>query len=78
MEFIIHDGAPFVNQQVRWLGLPPGCVLIRISDGKREFVPKADTILQAHMRLTAVVAPEAFEGIELLRKGTSANEHEAI
>lgn len=71
MEFILQPGAPFIDQQVRWLGLPPGCILIRLSDGKREWIPKADTVLHPHMRLTAVIAPEASEAIELLRRGTS-------
>ncbi len=71
MEFIIQPGAPFSDQQVRWLGLPPGCILVRISDGKHEWIPKADTILHPHMRLTAVIAPEASEAIELLRLGTT-------
>jgi CIC family chloride channel protein len=72
-EFIIQPDAPFVGQQVRWLGLPPGCILIRISDGKMEYVPKADTILRAHMRITAVIAPEAVGAMEVLRDGTSKN-----
>ncbi len=69
MEFIVQPDALFVGQQVRYLGLPAGCILIRCSDGKREWIPKANTRMEAHMRLTAVVAPEASSGIETLRKG---------
>jgi CIC family chloride channel protein len=69
MEFIIQPNAPFAGQQVRYLGLPAGCILIRCSDGKREWIPKANTRLEAHMRVTAVVAPEASSGIGILRKG---------
>lgn len=68
-EFLIHPGAAFAGLQVRSLGLPPGCILVRCSDGKREWVPKANTRLEAHMRITAVVAPEAENGMQILRQG---------
>jgi Trk K+ transport system NAD-binding subunit len=42
---------------------------VRCSDGKREWVPKANTRLEAQMRITAVIAPEALKGLEILRKG---------
>jgi chloride channel protein, CIC family len=69
MEFTIQVGAPFVGRQINSLGLPPGCILVRCSDGKREWVPKANTRLEPHMRLTAVIAPEASKSIEMLRNG---------
>lgn len=69
VEFIIGEGAPFAGLDVRSLGLPPGCILIRCADGKREWVPGANTRLKPHMRITAVVAPEAFGGLEILRMG---------
>jgi chloride channel protein, CIC family len=69
VEFIIQDGAPFVGLEVRALGLPSGCILVRCSDGKREWVPKASTRLDAHMRITAVIAPDAANGLEILRCG---------
>lgn len=71
-EFIIEEGAPFAGLDVRSLGLPSGCILIRCVEGKREWVPGANTRLKAHMRITAVVAPEAFGGLELLRMGCTA------
>jgi CIC family chloride channel protein len=77
VEFIIQDGAAFVGLEVRSLGLPSGCILVRCSDGKREWVPKASTHLEAHMRITAVIAPDATNGLEILRHGcTASNEKE--
>jgi CIC family chloride channel protein len=69
MDFTIQDGSPFVGLEVRSLGLPAGCILVRCSDGKREWVPKATTRLEAHMRITAMIAPEASHGVEILREG---------
>lgn len=74
VDFTLHKDAPFVGLQVHSLGLPPGCILVRCSDGHREWVPKANTRLESHMRITAVIAPEASEGLEILRRGcTSPN-----
>ena len=69
VDFIIQPDSPFDGKMVRFLGLPPGCILVRCSDGKQEWVPKAGSRLYAHMRITAVVAPEATTGLEALRKG---------
>jgi CIC family chloride channel protein len=69
IDFEIEQGAPFDGQEVRTLGLPPGCMLVRcILDG-RETVPTAATRLEAHMKVTAVIAPEAADGLALLRRG---------
>lgn len=72
VEFIIHPGAPFVGLEVRSLGLPSGCILVRCSDGKREWIPKADTRLEANMCITAMVSPEAFNSLKILRQGCQA------
>lgn len=69
VEFTIQADAPFVGLEVRSLGLPPGCILVRCSDGKREWVPKANTLLDAHMHITAMIAPEASGSLEILRQG---------
>ncbi len=69
IEFVIKDFAPFAGKEIRSLGLPAGCILVRCSDGKREWVPKANTRLQPHMRITAVIAPEAADSIKVLRHG---------
>jgi chloride channel protein, CIC family len=73
VDFVIQEGAPFAGLEVRSLGLPAGCILVRCSDGKREWVPKATTRLEAHMRITAVIAPEASSGLEMMRIGCSGN-----
>ncbi len=69
MEFILQDKAPFVGRKVSELGLPSGCILVRCEDGKREWVPKANTRMEAHMRITAVVSPDAEESLRILRRG---------
>jgi CIC family chloride channel protein len=69
VEFAIQSGAAFSGQLIRSLGLPPGCILVRCSDGKREWVPKANTRLEPHMRITAVIAPDASNSLEILRNG---------
>jgi len=72
VEFTVQMDAPFAGVEVRSLGLPAGCILVRCSDGKREWVPKANTRLEAHLRITAVVSPEASSGLEILRQGCEA------
>ena len=72
VDFTIQANAPFAGYQVSALGLPPGCILVRCSDGKREWVPKANTRLESHMRITAVIAPDAYKSLEMLRDGTKA------
>ncbi len=69
VDYTIQANAPFVGLPVRSLGLPSGCILVRCSDGKREWVPKASTRLEAHMRITAVISPDAKDSLELLHQG---------
>jgi len=71
-EFEIGLGAMFEGLRVRDLGLPPGCILVRCSESGREWIPTALTKLEEHMRITAVIAPEAQHGLELLRRGCEA------
>jgi CIC family chloride channel protein len=72
LDFELEPGAPFAGQQVRELGLPAGCVLIRCVEDGHEFVPTALTRLEPHMRVTAVIAPEAADGVMILRRGCKA------
>jgi CIC family chloride channel protein len=72
VDFEIERGAPFDGQEVRHLGLPPGCVLVRCVLDGRESVPTATTRLEAHMKITAVIAPEAADGLAILREGCKA------
>jgi len=69
LELTVQPHAPFAGQPVRSLGLPPGCIVVRCSDGKRSWVPKADTRLDGHMHITVVVAPEVQNGLEILHRG---------
>lgn len=69
VEFEVHQGAPFEGKQVRELGLPPGCLLVRCVDGNREQMPNANTRLEPHMRITAIVSPGAEKAIQMLREG---------
>jgi CIC family chloride channel protein len=78
MEFIVQGGAPFAGREVRSLGLPAGCIIVRCSDGKREWVPKANTRLHPHMRITAVIAPEAADSIKALRHGCEARKGKKV
>jgi CIC family chloride channel protein len=71
-EFIVQPGARFSGRLVSTLGLPPGCILVRCSDGKREWVPKANTHLESHMHITAVISPDAGNSLEILRNGCKA------
>ena len=73
VDFEIEKNSPFSGQEVRMLGLPPGCLLIRCVEGGREFVPTAHTRLEDYMRITAIIAPEASEGLTMLRHGCKGN-----
>jgi chloride channel protein, CIC family len=68
----VETDAPFAGREVRTLGLPAGCVLIRCVENGREFVPTAFTRLEPHMRITVVIAPEAAEGLRILQQGCKA------
>ena len=72
LELTVAPGSPFEGRRVRELGLPAGCVLITIRRGFDEHIPTAESALQAGDRITAVVAPQAADGVTLLRRGTAA------
>lgn len=73
IDVVVEDGSPFAGKEIRMLGLPPGCVLVRCTEGGHVFVPTAMTLLEAHMKITAVVAPEATQGLAALRRGCKAH-----
>lgn len=77
MDFTIQEGAPFEGKLVRSLGLPAGCILVRCSNGKREWIPKANTRLEANMRITAVIESDAADGIHLLRNGCKSTQSDS-
>lgn len=72
IDFEIESRAPFAGREVRSLGLPAGCVLVRGVEAGREFVPTAFTRLEPHMRITAVISPQAPDALDILRKGCKA------
>ncbi len=73
LHYLVESGSPFAGRHIRSLGLPPGCIIVRCTDGKREWVAKADTRLEPYMKITVVVAPEAADALEKLRKGCKAS-----
>jgi CIC family chloride channel protein len=69
VEIEVERGAPFAGQPIRSLGLPPGCVIVRAIEAGHEFVPNASTLLVPYMHITAFIAPEAAQGLDMLRHG---------
>lgn len=69
MDFTVQEGSPFDGKIVQSLGLPAGCILVRCSNGKREWIPKATTRLESNTLITAVIETDASEAIALLRNG---------
>lgn len=69
IDFEIAPGAPFDGRKIRFLGLPSGCVIVRCIEQGKEFIPTADTRLEANMKITAFIAPEASSGLKILRDG---------
>jgi chloride channel protein, CIC family len=78
IDFEVQRGAPFAGQAVRALGLPTGCVLVRAVESGREFVPTAFTRLEPHMRITAFIAPDAPDALEILRRGCKTAKRERL
>ena len=74
LELEVEPGSPFEGREVRELGLPPGCILVSCRDGAHEWIPTASTRLEAHVRLTAMIAPEAKGAVALLRHGCEAGD----
>jgi len=71
-EFEIEPDAPFAGRFVRELGLPSGRILVRCTLDHTEQVVTADTRLKRHMKITAVIAPEADNALEILRRGCTS------
>lgn len=69
LELEVEPGSPFEGRLVRELGLPAGCILVNCRDGGREWIPTASTRLEAHVRITAVIAPQAKGAVQALRHG---------
>ena len=74
LELEVEPGSPFEGREVRELGLPPGCILVSCRNGSQEWIPTASTRLEAHIRLTAMIAPEARGAVTVLRNGCETAE----
>lgn len=72
LELEVEPASPFEGRLVRELGLPAGCILVNCRDGAREWIPTASTRLEAHVRVTAVIAPQAKGALQALRHGCEA------
>ena len=73
LELEVEPGSPFEGREVRELGLPPGCILVSCRSGSQEWIPMADTRLDAHVRITAMIAPQAKGAMTALRNGCEAS-----
>jgi chloride channel protein, CIC family len=71
-EFTVQEGSRFDGKQVHALGLLAGCVLVTVQRDRYEMVPTPNTHLEVGNRLTVIIAPEATEALEMLRKGCEA------
>lgn len=69
LELEVEPGAPFEGCEVRDLGLPPGCILVSCRNGSQEWIPTANTRLEAHNRITAMIASESQGAVTILRNG---------
>ena len=69
MELEVEPGSPFAGRKVRELGLPSGVLLVSCRDGHREWVPDANTSLEPHVRITAVISQDSEEGLRAFREG---------
>ncbi len=74
LELEVEPGSPFEGCEVRELGLPPGCILVSCREGSKEWIPTASTRLEAHVRITAMVASEAKGAMTVLRNGCETHE----
>lgn len=77
VDLVVEPGAPFAGREVRALGLPAGCVIVRVVLEGEEIVPTAQTRLLPHMRLTVVIAPTTPAGLASLRAGCRAHAADA-
>jgi len=69
VELEVEPNSHFDGRKVRELGLPSGVLIVSCREGDNEFVPDANTLLTAYMRITAVVSRLAVSGLEVLRNG---------
>lgn len=66
-EFEVKPGSVFEGKAVKKLGLSGGTLIVLCRAEGKEFVPKANTVLQSHMRL--VVASGSAKGLREVEDG---------
>ncbi len=69
LDLEVEPGSPFAGKELRELGLPPGCIIVSCRDDMREWIPTATTKLESHIKITAMVSPEATGAVAVLRHG---------
>ncbi|MBX3011245.1 MAG: H(+)/Cl(-) exchange transporter ClcA [Caldilineaceae bacterium] len=72
VEMTVEEGAPFMGKMIKELALPPGCIIVNCYEDEHEFIPTATTQLLPHMRITAVISPQAANALSILRRGCEA------
>lgn len=69
VDFEVEPGSPFENVCVAELGLPSGCLLVRIRSGDGERIPTAESTLKEHDWITAVIDADVVDGLAHLKYG---------
>ena len=54
------------------LGLPAGCILAHCSHDGEDIIPTANTRIEEHMRITALISPTSADALGILRRGCEA------
>ena len=72
IDLTVEHNSAFANRAVGDLDLPAGCLILTVTRGLTNQVARADTVLEADDRVTALVSPEAAHAVPLLRDGCAA------
>lgn len=59
VEYEIREGSPLVGKKLRNAGLPPGVLVVLCTMNGQELLPRADTLLLAHMKIAVIANSEA-------------------
>ena len=74
LELEVSPQSPFVGKKIADLGIPRGCLIIRIVDSGEEIIPTGDTILKEHARITVTFSLSSKDLTEFIYRGcTSAH-----
>lgn len=67
LELTVAEGAACNGKTLREIHLPEGCLMIRCFDGRKEWVPTAETRMTTHLKVTVLMAVDTSEGLDRLR-----------